>query len=188
MKKTLYLALIAILAGFGMASFYSCDDPAEEDTGAGGSIYGKYGSYTYNLQGGTLTVGYVGSDNYFNTVDGVIRSKLPNIIVEARGDMADIIIEGFVSDEEDHVMTNLTLADMKLDAAGVITFIPGLSTITGSYTAYGKEMAADRVKLNGLKVSGNRIAISEMRIFFGEGGADCVRFMDIQGATRSSNL
>lgn len=188
MKKTLYLALIAILAGFGMVSFYSCDDPAEEDTGAGGSIYGKYGSYTYSLQGGTLTVGYVASNNYFEKEDEVKRSKLPNIIVEARGDMADIIIEGFVSDNEDHVMTNLTLADMKLDAAGVITFIPGLSTITGRYTVYGKEMAADRVKLNGLKVSGNRIAISEMRIFFGEGGADCVRFMDIQGATRSSNL
>lgn len=188
MAHKLSLTLIALLASFCMVSFSSCGDPAEDDLGSSidsnYSLYGKYGTYNYSLNGGTLQVGYVVSSNYFEEVDKVKRSKLPNIIIETRGDMADVIIESFVSDNNDCIMSNVIMADMKIDASGTITPVTNLSTITGSYTANGTELAADRVKLNGLKVSGNRIAISEMRIFFGKDGMDCVRFMDIQGVIK----
>lgn len=171
-----HLLLILTLC-IGTLSLTGCKEDIVIDPG----LFGMHDSYTYRTKGG-LQVGFLGNESYFN--ENYKIPYVPNLIITARGDVADLFIEGFSTNDDSRTMTNVTIADLKLTPGPEGTFLTemrGFTTPSGSLTIDGKTKAIKQIKIGEIKATTNRIAITELRLIFGEEGADCVRFTDITG-------
>lgn len=169
--------LMLLLASFGCLTLCGCKEDAIEDHG----IYGVTGNFVYQAKG-SLQVGFIDGSAYFNEMYKL--PEVPNFIVTARGDKADLFIEGFTTVDGRRQMSNITLADLRMAPSDEGTFleeIRGYTTAAGSLSIDGEGRAIRQIKLSDVKVTTNRIAISEMRLFFGLSGTDCVRLTNITG-------